>query len=80
MEEANTAVSGKDELSSRQLLLSSFIEKAARCFTEQQVKALRVKFAEGDQSKCGVCGVSFWGAGTGMVLPSQVKMEIFLEI
>jgi hypothetical protein len=71
MELKNPNVSDKKELSDRQLLLSGFVEKAARCFTEQQVKNLRVKFAEGDQTKCGVCGVSFWGAGVGMVLPSQ---------
>ncbi len=58
-------------LTQRQLALSGFIEKAARCFDASQVKALRVKFVEGDDGKCGVCGAGFWGAGLGMTLPKQ---------
>merc|ERR1711916_51005 len=59
------------ELTERQLQLSRFIEKAARCFSDVQVKKLRVKFVEGDESKCGVCGVGFWGGSIGMTLPKQ---------
>ncbi len=59
------------QLTERQLALSGFIEKAARCITEAQVKALRVKFSSADDTKCGVCGAGFWGAGMGMTLPKQ---------
>jgi hypothetical protein len=58
-------------LTERQLALSGFIERAARCLTEAQVKALRVKFSPADDTKCGLCGAGFWGAQMGVTLPTQ---------
>ena len=60
------------ELTEGQRVLSDFIAKAARCFSEVQVKNLRVDYSKNpDDSKCGVCGTGFWGGSVGMTLPKQ---------
>lgn len=67
---SSSSSSPSPALTPAQTQLASFIERAARCFSESQVRQLRVPF-EPDSSQCGVCGVAFWGASVGMTLPKQ---------
>jgi len=58
-------------LTPEQRALSDFIAQAARCFSAVQVTRLRAPFAPGDESRCGVCQVQFWGGSVGLTLPKQ---------
>ena len=65
---STTAAAAK--LTPQQLALSSFVERAARCLTAEQVAALRAPFSE-QALECQLCHSTFWGRAIGVALPSQ---------